>query len=258
MERSLACRGLRWVICLSFIISHLPMMTANAQTDDFGVWLDAGVEKKLSRKWSVAGDIAFRTRNNSTELSRWATVGLSAEYKLAKWLKASAGYVLLFDHNEEELDMKSDGLTPNKWTPSYWSFRHRVSASLTASANVQRLSLSLRERWQYTYRPEIEAQRYDVDNDVWKSVKGKGKNLLRSRLQAEYDIPHWKLDPVLSVEMFTAKGGVQKMRYSAGVEYRWKKKHILGVDYKFQKVNGEDDDLDKNSHILGLSYKFKF
>ena len=249
-----------WVpVLTAFLLSHFSFLVpVRAQTDDFGVWLEAGVEKKLSKKWSVGGDIEFRTRDNSTQMARWATVGVSAEYKVARWLKASAGYVLLFDHNEEELDLKSDGLTPNKWTPGYWSFRHRVNASLTAGAELGRLSLALRERWQYTYRPEVEAQRYDVDNDTWKSIKGKGKNLLRSRMQAEYDIPHWKLDPVISAEMFTAKGGVQKMRYSAGVEYRLKKKHVFGIDYRFQKVYGEDDDLERNSHVLGLSYKFKF
>lgn len=231
--------------------------TAKAQSDDFGTWYEVGAEKKLSRKWNMAAEAEFRTRNDMKSAERWS-IGLSAEYKLARNLKASAGYIFLYDNYAEVLDLKADGLTPNKWTPNYWGVRHRLNLTLTGSADWQRFKFSLRERWQYTYRPEAEGKRYDIDKDLWTDVRGKGKSVLRSRLQVDYDIPNWKFDPYVSAEMFNDKGGIKKMRYTVGVDYKLRKKHVFGLSYKYQRVNGDDDDSSANSHILGLSYKFKF
>ena len=245
------------IIIMAAAVLGLTALPVHAQGDDFGMWYELGVEKKLSRKWTVGGEAEFRTRNNSKTADRWSA-GLSAEYKLLRGLKVSAGYNLLYDNRREELDLKSDGLTPNKWTPGYWHARHRFNVTLTGNVDIQRLRLSLRERWQYTYRPEATGKRYDIDEESWTSVRGKGKNVLRSRLQASYDIPNWKFDPYASAEMFTAKGGVQKMRYCVGVDYKLKKKHVLGLSYKYQSVNDDDDDMATNLHVVGLSYKYKF
>ncbi len=227
-----------------------------AQSDDFGMWYELGAEKKLSSKWNVGAEAEFRTRNNTKTVDRWS-LGVNAEYKIFKGLKASAGYTFLNDNNPEELDLKSDGIRYNKWTPSYWGARHRFNVSLTGKMDIGRLGISLRERWQYTYRPAADGKKYDFDEEAWTSVKGKGKNVLRSRLQLDYDIPHWKLDPFFNVEMFNDKSGIQKMRYQLGVEYKIQKKHIFGLTYRYQTVN-DDDETEVNSHLLGLSYKYKF
>ena len=245
----------------SVIIAVLAILMGSqrvhAQSDDFGAWYEIGVEKKLSRQWNIGGEAELRTRDNMKTTDRWS-VGLSADYKLNKNLKVSGGYILLVDNNAEELDLKSDGLTPNKWTPSYWGVRHRFNVSLQGSVKWQRLSFSLRERWQYTYRQAAEGKRYDLDYDVWTDRKGKAKNVLRSRLEVAYDIPNWKFDPYVNAEMFNDNSGISKMRYSIGAEYKWQKKHVFGLSYKYQSVNDSDDDQSANRHIIGLSYKLKF
>lgn len=248
----------RWmmVMGLSFIISHSSFSPARAQSD-FGMFYELGAEKKISSKWNVGAEAELRTRNNTRTLDRWS-VGLGAEYKIMKGLKASAGYTFLNNNNLEELDLKKDNIRPNKWTPSYWGMRHRFNLSLSGSLDFGRLNVALRERWQYTYRPKASGKRYDFDEEAWTAVKGKGKNVLRSRLQLSYDIPHWKLDPFVNVEMFNDKGGIQKMRYQAGVEYKYRKKHAFALAYRLQNVKGVDEDNDVNSHLIGLSYKYKF
>jgi predicted porin len=235
----------------------MPTTTTKAQDNDFGMWYELGAEKKLSRKWNVGADAEFRTRNNSRTADRWS-IGVNAEYKIIKGLKASAGYIFLNDHAQEEFELKKDGTRPNKWTPSYWRVRHRFNVSLTGSIDWNRFSFSLRERWQYTYRPEATGKKYDFDESQWVSVKGKGKHLLRSRFQVSYDIPHWKFDPFANIELFNDKNGIQKTRYQVGVDYKIKKKHIFALTYRFQNVNENDDDGDTNSHLIGLSYKYKF
>jgi predicted porin len=246
-------RNLIIILMLLLVGTH----QAKAQSDDFGMWYELGAEKKLSNKFSVGAEAEFRTRNNMRTADRFS-VGIGAEYKILKQLKASAGYTFLYDNNMEELDLKRDGLTPNKWMPSYWGTRHRFNVSLTGSIDIKRLNLSLRERWQYTYRPEASGKRYDIDNDEWDIKKGKGKNELRSRFQVSYDFPHWKFDPFANIEMFTAKGGTQKMRYQVGVDYKIKKIHNFALTYRFQDVRKDDDDNEANRHLIGISYTYKF
>lgn len=253
MERSLKT-GLA---LLSLITCQSLSFTVKAQDNDFGMWYELGAEKKVSRKWNVGIESELRTRNNSRTLDRWSA-GVNAEYKIIKGLKASAGYTFLYDNNKEEFDLKSDDLRPNKWTPSYWGIRHRFNVTLAGSIDWNRFSFSLRERWQYTYRPEATGKKYDFDEEDWVSVKGKGKNVLRSRCQVSYDIPHWKFDPFVNVELFNDKSGIQKSRYQVGVDYKIKKKHVFALTYRLQNVNEDDDDGDSNSHMIGLSYKYKF
>ena len=241
----------------SLIIVQTLSNSIKAQHEDFGMWYELGAEKKLSRKWNVGADAEFRTRNDNRTADRWS-IGVNAEYKIFKGLKVSAGYTFLNDNVTEEFERKKDGLRPNKWTPSYWGTRHRFNVSLTGSIDWNRFSFSLRERWQYTYRPEATGKKYDFDEEQWVSVKGKGKNVLRSRFQVGYDIPHWKLDPFVNIELFNDKSGIQKTRYQVGVDYKIKKKHIFALTYRFQNVNEDDDDSDVNSHLLGISYKYKF
>jgi hypothetical protein len=139
--------------------------------------------------------------------------------------------------------------------------RYRVNVSLTGDTHFGRLQVSLRERWQYTYRPAQWVNRFDVDNDEYEDkaheYKGKGKNVLRSRLQFDYDIPSCKADPYANVEFFNA-WSVEKIRYTVGVEWNITKQHKLGINYKYQDVRGGNDfDGEPNSHILGVEYTYK-
>lgn len=247
---------MRRAMMLLAAVMLLPMV-ARAQSDDFGMWYSLTAEKKLSKKWSIDVEGDFRTRNDSKTADRWS-IGLDAEYKIAKWLKASAGYTLLYDNNPEKITYDDDG-EYKKWRPSYWGLRHRFAVSLAGSVDYGRFSFSLRERWQYTYRPEKTTERYDFSDAQWedKAVKGKGRNVLRSKLKVDYNIPKCKVDPYVDVELFNA-WSLQKVRYTVGIDWKLTKKHIFGLTYHYQDVNADDDDNDVDSHIIGLSYKFKF
>ena len=83
-----------------------------AQSDDFGVYSTLSVEKKIDKKASVGVEAEMRTRENLSTFDRWS-IGVDGSYKLTKWLKASAGYTLLYDNNEKRLPVdhhhQSDG-----------------------------------------------------------------------------------------------------------------------------------------------------
>lgn len=228
-----------------------------AETDDFGMWVSAEAEMRIDKKWDIGISGEFRSRDNSGEVDRWA-FGVDGEYKIVKWLRASAGYTLLYDNNREKTTYYTDGSSKH-WRPSYWGVRHRFSMSLTGRTKAGRFTFTLRERWQYTYRPEKNTKRYDFSESSWeeKTVRGKGRNVLRSRLRASYDTPHCGIDPYVSAEFFNA-WSLYKTRYTLGVEYNVTKKHALGIAYIFQDVENDDDDNDTDSHIISVSYKFKF
>ena len=238
---------------LSALILLVLALNVSAQ-DDFGMWYSVGAEKKIDKKLSLEAEAEFRTRNDSKTVDRW-TGALDLSYKILPWLKASGGYKFLYNNNKEKITYNANGAY-NNWRPSYWSTRHRLHLDLTGSLTLGDFEFSLRERWQYTYRPEATTTRYDFDNSKWEdtTVKGKGKNVLRSRLQVEYDIPHSKITPYASVELFNA-WSLQKTRYTLGADWKLNKKHEIGAYYRYQNVNDDDE---PNGHVLGLSYKFKF
>ena len=230
-----------------------------AAQSEGGLIVGAEAEKKVSKQLSVGVEAEMRSRNDFKTMDRWK-LGIGADYKLTKGLKLSAGYNLLNQNFREDIDLKSSG-SYNHWRPSYWGVKHRFYASLTGQLKLHNgLKLSLRERWQYTYRPEKTVDRWDFDESTWedKVRKGKGKNLLRSRLQITYDKKHALLTPYASMELYNA-WGIEKIRYTLGTDINLSKQHSLGVFYRFQDMKHVDaDDYDPNMHYLGLGYKFKF
>ena len=246
---------------LLLLISCFMFSPMRAQSES-GLLLDAEVEKKLSKQLSVGLEGDFRTRNDFKTVDRWS-VGAGVSYKFTKWLKADAGYTLLNSNYREKISV---GTSRMKWRPSYWGQRHRLHASLAVNQKVWGdLRVSLRERWQYTYRPEKGVTRWllypssttsSLDEDYVRS--GRGKNQLRSRLQLEWDKKRALLTPYASMELYNS-WAVEKIRYTVGTDIRLSKQQSLAVFYRFQDMkNVDDDDYDPNMHYLGLGYKLKF
>ena len=245
----------------AILLASALLMPQALKADDTGLIIEAGVEKKFDKRTSIAFDTEFRSRNDFRTADR-ISLGISGERRLTPWLRLSAGYQLLIDNNIQKLTYNTDG-SYNNWRPSYWATRHRINAALTASYKIGRVNLSLRERWRYTYRPEHNTRRYDFDNNWWedKTVKEKSTHILRSRLKASWDIPASKFEPWASFEVFNSLSNsftLDKMRYSAGVDYQFRKRHTFGIFYRYQDIRNNDSDDEVDSHHIGASYKFKF
>ena len=237
------------------------LSTAASAQSEGALSIGAEAEKKLSRQASVSVEGDFRSRNDFKTADRWS-LSAGASYKLGKNLKAAAAYQLIWRNNRESLSYNTtDGAVTgyNNWRPSYWGVNHRLSASLTGSHKVHDIRFSLRERWQYTYRPSKDVERWDFDNAKWetKTRSGKGKNVLRSRLQAEYSKKKARLLPFASIEAYNS-WAVDKVRYTIGTDYKLNKQHSLSLYYRFQDAMSDDDlDYDPNIHLVGLSYTIK-
>lgn len=227
-----------------------------SHADDGGLVASIEASHKFSKKLSAGIEAEFRSRNNFRTADR-VSIGGDISYKVLPWLKTSAGYTLLIDNNREKITYQDDGVSYNNWRPSYWGLRHRFNVSLTASHKIRRVELSLRERWQYTYRPSKMIDNFDFDEGEWEDheVKGKGKNVLRSRLQAEWDIPKCKFDPYASVEFHSTRE-LEKTRFIIGVNHSLKKKHNFTLYYRYQLSGSSSDE--PNIHMLGMGYTYKF
>jgi len=230
-------------------------MGIKAQSDDFGTWTSVALDKKLSKQFSVGAEVELRTGNSLKNVDRWSG-GVSVDYRIAKWLKASAGYTYLYTYHPEEYTYQDDG-DLNKRTMTYFGSRHRVTASLTASKDFGKLSISLRERWQYTYRPEQENLRMDYQHaDLGYSypVKGKATNVWRNKLQLKYKASNL-LKPYLFGETYVGGSGLEKLRLSLGTELKLSDKSTINLGYVYQKAYTDDD---VNKHIVNIGYKISF
>lgn len=247
------------------MMALIPCM-AYAETDDVGLWLGAGVEKKLSKKWSVEAEGEYRMMDNVSVTDR-LSIGVSTAYKLTKWLKADMGYDYL--HSREPGEYSDGG---KYYKSAYWYPRHRVHVSLAVQAKISKhLRLSLRERWVYTYRPSFDRNRMNMDESSTmygvvsqKEVNGKGDNVLRSRLQLDYKSKKCPFSPYVAAELYSMTGGddgkfgsTEKIRYYVGTEFELSKHHSLKVFYIFQDDKTEGDD-GGDRHIFGVNYGFSF
>ena len=256
---------------ISLFIALIALLPSHclAQSDDFGTRLSAEVRKVFNGKTNIDFAAEMRTRDKMKATDRWAG-HVEAHYKVLPWMKASVGYALLCDHekhvsryDEDDRDVIKGlvevGAPKNKRV--YWIVRHRVTSSLTFSQKWERWKFSLRERWQYTYRPEkVVAGRYNYyyqkSDAVERLVRGKGKNVLRSRLMIEYDIVHSPVTPWMSIETFHA-WRMEQIRYIIGAKWKIDKQNSIELSYRYQHVD-QDDDYEPHRHIVGLNYQYQF
>ncbi len=242
----------RFLLLALMAVATMPAM---AQKDDIGMWIGADVSKELSKKWEVGFGAEYRLNDELSATER-LSVSVDAKYKVAKWLKAGVGYTYL--HGREPKSISDGG---KYLYNTYWYPRHRFTADLTGSFKLGRFKISLRERWMYTYRPSFERNRMGIiegDEDFGivshKDKDGKGENVLRSRLQVQYDIRKSKFTPYASFESFNA-WAVQKVRYTIGTSYKLTKRDSVKLYYLFENKNQRSGgDPVQDSHIIGINY----
>lgn len=290
----------------TLLLAALMAMPAMAQSDDFGLNTSIGITKKIDKQWSVGIEAENRLQDGLSAEDRW-TMAVETDYKPTKWLKLDAGYKFMRQHALKETKAKitkysetEAGMPANikyRTSEPFWYTRHRLYFSVSAQQKVSDFEISLRERWQYTYRPSTSTTRkglkYDnLDDDTeviateTDPVSGKGDHVLRSRLQVKYEKKKCPWQPYASVEMYNGDShfGIQKMRYTAGLEWKINKQHAVDLYYRYQRQKREDSgksllsylsdndvsydaslfDTDlfgnnnRNSHIIGIGYTFKF
>lgn len=219
---------------------------------------------KLPLGFSAGAEAEYRTMDWFDHTEQWS-VAANVGYKPLKWLKVGVQYK--FIQAQSLAGVTNKGYTYG----DYWDSKHRVSLSATGSLKLAgKFTLSLRERYQYTYRPSHLIPRFDDEGAPAgnRTIDSKSKHILRSRLQAEFK-PYKKCrwTPHLSVELYSllsdvnhtdklTEGGkfCDKWRLTAGTEFRINKHNDLDLFYRY--ANTTDADEREMHHTIGLVYSF--
>lgn len=240
---------------LTAIMALTATLAAVAQGQDFGMWHEIGVEKRLGSRWtaSLLGEV--RLIDNTHKVNRWG-IRPSATYRLRPWLTATAGYELFLVKSHS---LNADG-TYNK--RGHYT-QHQANAALQASYKIGAVRLSLRERWQYDYRPQqTNRQRYDYGRSSWDGEEyvfhGNASHMLRTRLQIDHSIAALRLRPYVSVELFNA-WNIQRARYTAGVDWNAARHSSIRLRYFYDDVHrSAGSTYAYNFHIIALGYWLLF
>lgn len=261
------------LLLAAFILA--PVLGANAQNadDEFGVWTTLEASKKINKKLKLDFEAELRTIEGVGDIDR-VSVGAGASYKLAKWLKASAGYIFIYSHSLDSKSIKDvldeeNGICNYNIDHAYWTERHRFHVSLTGEYKIGRVEFSLRERLQYTRTNSATTDETKYRWEYTDIIEGIGEytsvtepelkeakenTTLRSRLSAKWDIRNCKVTPFASVELYTRIDdwkGCDKMRYRIGASYKINKDNEISLFYLYQDANDDDE---PKGHAIGIGY----
>lgn len=232
-----------------------------AQDVDNGLWTTVEIKKKFKYGIALSLSEEYKLRENVSNTDKLETT-VDLSWKPLSFLKGGISYCRI-DYNHAP---NNSNLT------EYWELRHRYIAYLTGSYDLGRFSLSLREKFQQTNRVGVVADQN----------KSNPTNVLRSKLEVDYNIRKSPLTPYASVEIFYAfnePDGIQnpsstkmvtEIRNSIGLEYAINKKLAIDAGYLYCSETDWDDDVRDANNIkvggyvsnftnvltLGLNYTF--
>ncbi len=266
---------------LAGLLSALPAFAGN---DDFGIWTDVQITKTLPYGVSLSVGGEFRANENLQNVDRWSG-SFGIDYKPVKHLKLGVSYSFLYGctsssrkEKYRENELGEEVISPYAWkgfnvTKQYWAPRNRFRAEATGDIKLFHiLKLSLRERYQFTNRREMDVPRtkyrYKKDQVTLKNgypledVKVKERKraqYLRSRLKAEVAKKGWKIRPFASFELYNNLDNelaLDKTRLTVGSTYKVSKRHEVSAAYIFG--NDVTEDPYEGGHAINIGYSFNF
>ena len=225
---------INWVKCLIlvvFLTFAFVGLTKAQTTHDFGMWISAGAEKKFTADWDAGIGTELRTKHKREYIDRWK-IDIYSMYRIHQHLKLGAAY---------EFHLKNQ--TTGSETISLP--HHRFMADVVPSVSVSSwLKLSLRERYQYTYR----MARHDID--------ARHEHHLRSQMKAVMAKAQSKWAPFTSAEVFNnmrERFTIDEIRLAAGTGYCFSPRHSVNIGYMLN-LKKSTDRLDKMLHALTTEY----
>jgi hypothetical protein len=204
-----------------------------AQVSDFQSWWELEVEKKITGKLDLNGELEQRFKNNSLQYSR-SLLTLGASYDLADFLRLSGGVRTVFLMDREQ------GLET----------RYRVHMDVRGSYDLRGYDLSLRVRAQYGFDDVLSFRYFQLNSLV-----------NRNRLKVTRHIFGSRFDWFGSVESWHGKNGESRwltyaVRYSAGARYSPNFRSRFSLRYILEDEFNVTDPMLLHVLVLGYSYGF--
>jgi hypothetical protein len=183
--------------------------------------------------------------------------GIDLSYKLDKMWKISFVPEIRYDDSfSPDKYLFEGGLTykPVKFLAFEGNYRYVVNPRTTKETEYfNQYALSLKGEKEFgRFNSELKI-RYtnDADDEIT------DEEFMRYKFLLDYNIPNCKFTPEIAMEVFQQlgnDGGMYKMRYVIGVNYKLFKNNYLEIAYKFDYHYTQL----LNKHIVGLAYKIKF
>jgi len=199
---------------------------------DFESWSSINLDYKASKKLSFGLGEQIRLKDNSSTVNQFFT-NASAEYKLTKAFRLGTEfrYIRL---NDTEGNVQ--GYETHFRSAFYTKFQHKI------------------KRFEMKYRLQFQSRK---EWGLAQGVNSEPTNKLRLKVGGSYNIKKWKLDPVLSTEIFRTigtNGDFSKIRGTLGTSFDSKKAGNFGLFYRLEK--DLDELYPQTTHILGLKYTY--
>jgi predicted porin len=222
-------RRLQFFFAVLFL---LPCGGLRAQYRDAGLWLSANVRKMITRGLSVDLTGELRMNENMTEAGTLMTdIGL--QYRFSKRFRAAISYRFTLKRRLDD--------TYSHWNSWYLDGYYREK--------INPVTLALRLRVQSKYAELNSSDKATVTNSH-----------IRTKLTLKYDLK-MKFEPYVYAETFfrfdvPASRSLDQMRFCAGIEYAFNRKHLVDLHYLICKeVNVSNPETD---FVIGLDYCFTF
>jgi hypothetical protein len=213
------------------------MATARAYSQDSGkvdfqTWNSIELGYKLNSKLSFELQEQLRLKENSATVDEYFTQ-LSGKYELFKNFDLGVGLRFIRANDNQGKIQGYENI-----------FRYQFDGSYKYKFN--RFTLSHRLRYQ---------AKQELNND-----EAEPKNQVRFKTSLAYNINHWKLNPEISGELFSALNdpddkGIRKYRITLGTGYDMKDWGTVNLYYRMELpgVSGRN-----KANILGLGYSYTF
>lgn len=214
---------------LSLLLAVLLLPAGLAgQKSDFGLWYEFSAERELVKGLRIEAEASLRTDNNASRAESWYfEPGL--RYKINKYF--AAGIYYRFIEQVEKDDR--------------FHVRHRWFVQVKGDLPVSRFTFSARYRIQQQFKTYFTDPEDEVP--VWSH---------RLRVELDYDVKALPLKPYINAEIYNQVFagndiGVEKMRYTAGVDYTIAKRHTVGIEYVYQ-----DSKVSKPAWVNAISLNY--
>jgi len=203
------------------------------QVTDFQSWWELELDKKITKKLDLNGEIEQRFKNNSLQYSS-SMLTLGASYDLADYFRLAAGARTVFLLDPEQ------GMET----------RYRIHLDGTGSHMFSGYDLSLRIRLQYGF-DEVSAFRYLSFNSL----------VNRNRLKVARHISGTRFGWFASVESWHGSNNESRwlsyaIRYSVGSRFSPGFRSSLSLRYILEDEFNVIDPMMLHVLVLGYSYSF--
>lgn len=208
-----------YLILLLFLL--LPC-TSHAQDDsEYASWTYFSVGKKVSDRWTVAGQTELRTGKTSSGMYLWY-VDLAGRYSLTPWLVASTGTDYI------RIQSRTTGAWMTDWRPFVALNPSWSMGPIRANINVC-----------YSYNAFVEDA-------------GKNFHLMRYRFHVEHPIPSTRFTPFARFELRHKPNQLERIRTTVGTSMKVSPHFALDVAYIYQKMHQG-----VATHAVSLGYKLR-